>query len=231
MRRSGFTLIELLVVIAIIAILAAILFPVFSRARAKARQAACMSNLKQIGLAFHMYAEDYDELLPYLAPSQFNWTYGWRWDPDFPGWGFRDNLARLYNALNPYIKNSQIWFCQDDVWRMDVPTYAPAGTRWGTDQAAQNGVISYMFCVQWNTLPGFQLDPVCPDPSDPCDIVGRLPAEQCLMCDNGLWYTQDIADYKMPHNEGLNIVFLDGHVKWYNIRSTNTLHPPLYRQQ
>src|SRR5689334_1543195 len=62
--QNGFTLIELLVVIAIIAVLAAILFPVFAQAREKARQAACSSNLRQIGLAFQMYMQDYDELLP-----------------------------------------------------------------------------------------------------------------------------------------------------------------------
>jgi len=65
-RNKGFTLIELLVVIAIIAILAAILFPVFAKARAKARQASCQSNLKQIGLAWAMYAQDYDGVLTYL---------------------------------------------------------------------------------------------------------------------------------------------------------------------
>src|SRR5439155_13821342 len=64
MKRKGFTLIELLVVIAIIAILAAILFPVFARAREKARGASCLSNMKQIGLAIIMYTQDYDETLP-----------------------------------------------------------------------------------------------------------------------------------------------------------------------
>ena len=63
MKRRGFTLIELLVVIAIIAILAAILFPVFARAREKARQTSCLSNLKQVGLASNMYLQDYDERL------------------------------------------------------------------------------------------------------------------------------------------------------------------------
>src|SRR5579871_4069268 len=67
--NSGFTLIELLVVIAIIAILAAILFPVFVQARAKARQTACLSNMKQIGTGLYLYTQDYDEVLPGNDPT------------------------------------------------------------------------------------------------------------------------------------------------------------------
>ncbi|MBC7289450.1 MAG: DUF1559 domain-containing protein, partial [Armatimonadetes bacterium] len=87
--RKGFTLIELLVVIAIIAILAAILFPVFARAREKARQASCMSNLKQLALAMLMYAQDYDENLPLslTAPGDW-WNDTWK--------------ARI----SPYVKNT-----------------------------------------------------------------------------------------------------------------------------
>lgn len=107
--RSGFTLIELLVVIAIIAILAAILFPVFAQAREKARQAACSSNLKQIGMAFAMYVQDYDERLPdrrdlkNTLPGGFKpWT---TWPPSDP----RAGWAAI--AFAPYTHNDDIWAC------------------------------------------------------------------------------------------------------------------------
>ncbi len=106
MKKHGFTLIELLVVIAIIAILAAILFPVFARAREKARQATCLSNAKQIGLGFMMYAQDYDERIP-------NYRH------DYPG-----RTAAYWTVLwpmliQPYIKNMQVYYCPSDP---DAPT-------------------------------------------------------------------------------------------------------------
>ncbi|MEN6645338.1 MAG: DUF1559 domain-containing protein [Armatimonadia bacterium] len=133
MKRRGFTLIELLVVIAIIAILAAILFPVFAKAREKARQSSCLSNVKQIGLGLLSYAQDYDEMLP-------SFTYGnIRWD----------------SLIQAYVKNTQIFKCPSSAtmalgygWNYNylgypsAPTVAakslgaidkPAETLWGMD--------------------------------------------------------------------------------------------------
>ena len=96
--RRAFTLIELLVVIAIIAILAAILFPVFAQAREKARQTSCLSNLKQLGLGLNMYAQDYDGTL-----SQTSWELG----------SFKAKVHWSY-LVQPYIKNQQIFVCPSD---------------------------------------------------------------------------------------------------------------------
>src|SRR5512137_1152715 len=85
-KRRAFTLIELLVVIAIIAILAAILFPVFAKAREKARQSSCQSNLKQIGLAFMQYAQDYDEQYPYNDPVAYDAAGADQLRSAWPGW-------------------------------------------------------------------------------------------------------------------------------------------------
>ena len=94
-RMRAFTLIELLVVIAIIAILAAILFPVFAQAREKARTIACASNLKNLGTAVLMYAQDYDERLPLSAEAIPT-------PPFFLNW---------HDIVDPYVKNKQIWLC------------------------------------------------------------------------------------------------------------------------
>lgn len=145
MKRRGFTLVELLMVIAIIAILAAILFPVFAQAREAARTIACLSNLKQIGLSVHMYAQDYDESFPMgTYPGPRNWTV----DPDVdpyppssqcldafglwagfnPGDGGPNYTGCAYGGefyrtlmnvqLGPYIKNRNIWYCPSDKKRL-----------------------------------------------------------------------------------------------------------------
>jgi len=103
---GGFTLIELLVVIAIIAILAAMLFPVFAQAREKARQTSCLSNVKQLALAFLMYAQDYDGFLPPASIMNTDWSYEWAWDFNFDNFAY-DGLG----FIGPYTGNQQINAC------------------------------------------------------------------------------------------------------------------------
>jgi prepilin-type N-terminal cleavage/methylation domain-containing protein/prepilin-type processing-associated H-X9-DG protein len=165
--RRGFTLIELLVVIAIIAILAAILFPVFARAREKARQTSCLSNLKEIGLSALMYAQDYDERwVRYRYPNPYFW-------PD---------------KLQAYIKNTQILRC-------------PSRTqRWA-------------YGMNYHHLHGWMIAKV------------EFPSEHLAFCDNqnqlascsaphGFSPTYTPGLDPLPHNGGINIVFVDGHAKW-----------------
>lgn len=175
-RRCGFTLIELLVVIAIIAILAAILFPVFAQARKQARKTVSISNCKQIGLAYLMYIQDYDEKAiianteTYLTPEQKadinfptqmqSWVYTWvdpyACCPDHPDWNFR-NLVR---ALEPYMKTVQLWYISDDIWSQlwwnDVKY--TGGFKLGSAEAIRDGRgISYAIATRWCApLPGAQ---------------------------------------------------------------------------
>src|SRR5262245_24681814 len=122
--RRGFTLIELLVVIAIIAILAAILFPVFAQAREQARAAQCLSNLKQIGTAVLMYTQDYDELYPIDASSCGSGAGRSqpcsKWNPDW----------RPESQTAPYLKNTGVFFC-------------PSSSRPKVTWDAGRGVCSY----------------------------------------------------------------------------------------
>src|SRR4051812_43079750 len=103
-RRQAFTLIELLVVIAIIAILAAILFPVFAQAREKARQSGCFNNLKQLALAWNMYGQDYDETFPPIDQPPGNKRWDW--------------------AILPYIKTPGLFTCPSHTRDKSVSSYS-----------------------------------------------------------------------------------------------------------
>lgn len=131
--KKGFTLIELLVVIAIIAILAAILFPVFAQAREKARQTQCLSNMKQIALAINMYSGDWDQTLP----AAQSWLAGWI--EQYPGHNTIPNEAEINSnkaygyrgQLEPYVKNSRLFGCPSDTnaWGTVDVNYV-VGKRW-----------------------------------------------------------------------------------------------------
>lgn len=189
--RRGFTLIELLVVIAIIAILAAILFPVFAKAREKARQTVCLSNLKQLSLAFLMYAQDYDEILPVGdKPTQVWW----------------------YDIIQPYVKNHQIFQC---------PSWPSGGTTiWGSQNLGY-GVNTCMLCPlcgcfphNWPALAQIQR------PSEIVLLGDSANYNACAwllawsnvcgaMCTSSLQ-----VDHNSRHNGGANIAYCDGHAKW-----------------
>ncbi len=222
--RVGFTLIELLVVIAIIAILAAILFPVFARAKAKALQTRCLSNIKNIALAFQIYASDHDEMLPDVLNS----TYGWdTWNPGGGIPGTQDFMADLLSKLLPYTKSTQIWYCDTDPW----------GSQPSADNPAADGVVSYSYCVQWKTVCDEDAgkwveDPFCPELNEyGDDFIGRNPSKQCLMIDNGLadLPSNDLDDYETAHGDMSNVAFWDGHAKSLPKAGFGDIHPPLIR--
>ncbi len=200
-RKTGFTLIELLVVIAIIAILAAILFPVFARAREKAREAACVSNGRQIGLALRMYVQDYDETFPIYHAYQFNPP---PWTPGHLG---------IEMELEPYVKNRQIWRCPDDhgsPWqRTDVP--------WASNYAEAYG-SSYQFSAYAFTLihgysrQNYQvyMGPtiIVTDASyvDPA----RTRIMRCVMLP---WFAGQ-PWFQKWHDNGVTGIYADGHAKF-----------------
>src|SRR5690606_14208383 len=116
-RRMGFTLIELLVVIAIIAILAAILFPVFSRARENARRASCSSNLKQLGLGMMMYSQDYDETFPALNGLTTRQTTPVVDAGVFQYYAVEGTYCGVWvTRIYPYVKSTQVFLCPSNTF-------------------------------------------------------------------------------------------------------------------
>jgi len=203
LHRKGFTLIELLVVIAIIAILAAILFPVFARAREKARQTSCLSNLKQVGTALLMYAQDNDERLP----ASYQWV-----DPP-NNWPLRKWAATIV----PYIKNNQIFVCPSD---------SNPGTDSGVDSV---GPISYG--ANPNLMPGVRgaFNAPIGDIARPaeCMLVFDAWAANRYCAQPNYVVGGGAACYARPtglrndgvdisrHNGGFNACLADGHAKWF----------------
>lgn len=192
-RKPGFTLIELLVVIAIIAILAAILFPVFARAREKARATTCTSNVKQICLGITMYTQDYDEHLPYLSWNNNN-TLGLHWQ----------------DLTNPYTKNEAVWHCPDagdvlegaGLWteangfKQRKVSYAwNESAAWNVKLAACNNVATTYLLMDKGNAQCF---------TGWYDWKGR--GQNTL---NDSW-----ASIPGPHTDGKEIGFVDGHVKF-----------------
>jgi prepilin-type N-terminal cleavage/methylation domain-containing protein/prepilin-type processing-associated H-X9-DG protein len=240
--RSGFTLIELLVVIAIIAILAAILFPVFAQARDKARQASCLSNCKQIGTGIMMYVQDYDELYP-------NGGHG------TPGGG--DPSNRWYKEIFSYVKNIGVYTCPSRPNRRSTMGTNGLPNRPGGYGCNNNVML-------WGgdgIVPGVAARSMA-EVADPAGtfIVGE--AEQCTcagVTNNtdpedwvnhtnnttdwqlhppGNWANNNTAQYancdgssnqaRRPmarHSKGLNIIYCDGHAKWTSVKQFTGVAP------
>ncbi len=212
-RSSGFTLIELLVVIAIIAILAAILFPVFAKAREKARQASCLNNNKQLAIGFKMYLDNYDDQFPGLGA--FNEKIGWIWSTDH----YKIDVTK--GALFPYVKSAAVYAC-------------PSDTFLGQDDAKSPTHLSYSMSDQFGTANG----PINEsDIQEPTETILLMEESDLSALSKGLndgYFVADISshDYNTDrHNSGGNFAFPDGHAKWMravDVRDAKTGKPGRY---
>jgi len=213
--KRGFTLIELLVVIAIIAILAAILFPVFARARENARKANCQSNLKQLAQATLMYAQDYDE------------THAW-WSRN----GTPDQCPLPPpQAVYPYVKNNKAYNCPSGRNQRDTDTYrdftfpgpASYGYAWAAWAFGESRSRPITLAEINSTATTIML-------ADSAHVIGTKGAIiwSNICCDDGCCgdpldgLTRDgkpVDEKQSRHFGGENVAFMDGHVKW--MRSTD----------
>lgn len=222
-RNHAFTLIELLVVIAIIAILAAILFPVFAQAREKARTTSCLSNFKQLGIAFQMYLQDYDErVLPRYQAC-----------PSTGPAPFPDDHTLWNHTIQPYVKNTQIFICPSSTNAHYVDTW---NTR-GYLSTGYNQTISGWYYVTADGC-GDMILPVLAGIQYPAKNVmfaDSVPGDRLLGYRGYLFgnagmnvpYTTTygaVGSFGARHNEGTNLTFFDGHAKWY--KGTTCLGQP-----
>jgi len=230
-RKGGFTLIELLVVIAIIAILAAILFPVFAQAREKARQTSCASNMKQMTTAALMYTQDYDETWPItLCVDAAGANYG---NNILMGNGMdlapppASPITRSYwgNALYDYIKSWQVYSCPSG---NDFQAFSPPSTSKFRLSYTMNGYFNAMPLANIsspadtfafsemgkNSLVGYMTS--WPLPSEngcgaPATVPYQFDRKKTGACGFGFQQTDNVW---WTHGQGTNMAFADGHVKW-----------------
>ncbi len=199
--KRGFTLIELLVVIAIIAILAAILFPVFARAREKARQTSCLSNEKQIMLAQLAYAQDYDETwVPWRYPVPAD-------HPDYDH-GYR----YWYDTVQPYVKNENIFVC-------------PSSKPFGSNCRGIRGAYGLNIWADQMRMAEYDY------PSELimiCDTNCYRPCSWDNYVSNATHAFSDTsyANIHRRHNGGANVGYADGHAKWITeLASERNINP------
>jgi prepilin-type N-terminal cleavage/methylation domain-containing protein/prepilin-type processing-associated H-X9-DG protein len=208
--RQGFTLIELLVVIAIIAILASILFPVFARARENARRTSCLSNLKQIGLGFQQYTQDYDEKFPLPIPN-FSTPID-QLDQSAPGYIFTMSNGTTFgkwitwmDELHPYVKSSQIYVCPSGRPR------SPNAGSYGYNGSIGNfsGAPLSLAAINRPSEIFVSMDMNWPDSA----YVASLNYYNYYGSKNPL--SDGYEDIFVRHFDGSNFLYADGHAKWF----------------
>ncbi len=210
-KHQAFTLIELLVVIAIIAILAAILFPVFARAREQARGISCISNLKQIGLAMQMYVQDFDESYPSIIHPNFDGGCA-------PRLGWLNANGGWVTLVYPYVKNGAIFHCPS----AETPFWMSGGAQGWCAPADANQYyyhllqqdapmgVTYLYKKAFAGGPWFAGGPIT-------DAQIALPGQNAVIYEYASWHNDlNTTVYRSgidPTKMALNALFDDGHAK------------------